>query len=57
MKEVYFKQLLSYLRLTHLHCGILVNFNTDDIIDSTKNVLNEYILISHTDFKDFKIFH
>ena len=29
---VHFKQILTYLRLTGKHLGILVNFNTDDIV-------------------------
>ena len=34
MKDVFFLQLMTYLKLTHKHLGILVNFNTDNIIDS-----------------------
>ena len=29
---VHFKQIITYLRLTGKHLGILVNFNTDDIV-------------------------
>lgn len=29
---VHFKQILTYLRLTGKHLGILANFNTDDIV-------------------------
>ena len=32
MKDVYYKQLLTYLKLSGLKLGILVNFNTDNII-------------------------
>ena len=31
LHEVHHKQLLTYLKLTHLKLGILVNFNTADI--------------------------
>ena len=31
MREVFHLQLLTYLKLTKLHRGILVNFNTEDI--------------------------
>lgn len=42
MKNVFFKQLQTYLKLSKLHCGILVNFNTDNIIDSIYRVFNGY---------------
>ena len=42
MKNVFFKQLQTYLKLSNLHCGILVNFNTDNIIDSIHRVFNGY---------------
>ena len=34
MKNVFFLQLLTYLKLTGKHLGLLVNFNTDDIAHS-----------------------
>ena len=34
MDDIFFLQLLTYLRLTHLHRGVLVNFNTKDINSS-----------------------
>ena len=40
MKKVYFKQLLTYLRLMDKKVGLLVNFNTDDILDSIKRIVN-----------------
>ena len=40
MHNVYFKQLLSYLRLTGLHVGFLVNFNTDHIDESIHRIVN-----------------
>ena len=41
MREVYSKQLLSYLRLTDKHLGILVNFNVDDINNGIFRVVNK----------------
>ena len=35
MKDVFFKQTRTYLRLKGLKLGILVNFNTDDILDES----------------------
>lgn len=40
MKKVFWKQLLTYLRLMNLHLGLLVNFNTDDILTSIHRVVN-----------------
>ena len=40
MKPVFGKQLLTYLRLMNLHLGILVNFNTDNIMYSIQRVVN-----------------
>jgi GxxExxY protein len=40
MKKVLRKQLLTYLRLMNLHVGILVNFNTDNILTSMERVVN-----------------
>lgn len=34
MRDLFHLQLLTYLRLTNLHRGVLVNFNTEDIKDS-----------------------
>ena len=40
---VHFKQTMTYLRLLHIHLGLLVNFNTDNILkDSIHRVLNGY---------------
>ena len=33
MKDVYYKQTLTYCRLLDKRLGILVNFNVDDILD------------------------
>ena len=40
MKKVYFKQLLTYLRMTKLHLGLLINFNTPFLKDSIHRVIN-----------------
>lgn len=42
MKDVYYKQLLTYLKLSHRHLGLLVNFNTDNIRESIHRILNGY---------------
>ena len=40
MKPVFAKQLLTYLKLMDTRVGILVNFNTDDILKSMKRIAN-----------------
>ena len=40
MKPVFAKQLLTYLRLMDKRLGILVNFNTDDILTAMKRIAN-----------------
>ena len=41
LQDVFFKQTRTYLRLLDLKVGILVNFNTDDILeDSIHRVVN-----------------
>lgn len=40
LQNVFYKQTLTYLRLTGLKLGILVNFNTDMINDSIKRIVN-----------------
>ena len=40
MKKVYAKQLLTYLRLMSKRVGLLVNFNTDNILTSIKRIVN-----------------
>lgn len=42
MRDVFHLQLLTYLKLTKLHRGILVNFNTDDIDESVWMKVNGY---------------
>jgi GxxExxY protein len=40
MKKVFAKQLLTYLRLMDKRVGILVNFNTEDILKSMQRIAN-----------------
>ena len=40
MKTVFFKQLLTYLKLANKPLGILVNFNTDDLTKSIHRIIN-----------------
>lgn len=40
MKEVFFKQLMSYLRVTNKKLGLLVNFKTDNIVKSIYRRVN-----------------
>jgi GxxExxY protein len=37
---VHYKQLLTYLRLSGLHLGLLINFNVELIKDGIKRVVN-----------------
>ena len=40
LKAVYGKQLLTYLKISHLKLGLLVNFDTSDIRSSIHRVVN-----------------
>ena len=40
MKKVYYRQLLTYLRLTHLKLGLLINFNTPILKEGIRRVAN-----------------
>ena len=40
MKQVFAKQLLTYLRLLDKKVGILVNFNTDNILKNIYRIAN-----------------
>ena len=40
MKRVFAKQLLTYLRLMNKKVGLLINFNTDDILTSIERIAN-----------------
>lgn len=41
LENVHFKQLSTYLKLADKRLGILVNFNTDDIVNSIKRIVNK----------------
>ena len=41
LHEVYYKQLLTYLKLSDLRLGLLVNFTTTDITSSIKRIVNK----------------
>ena len=41
MREVFFKQIKTYLRLTGLKLGILVNFTTDNLSQDIYRVVNQ----------------
>ena len=40
MKPVFAKQLLTYLRLLDIHVGLLVSFNTSNLRESIKRIVN-----------------
>ena len=40
LKPVHYKQLLTYLRLMDKKIGLLINFNTDNLMDGIKRVIN-----------------
>jgi GxxExxY protein len=40
LAPVHYKQLLTYLRLTGLKLGLLINFNTDEIEKSIIRIVN-----------------
>jgi GxxExxY protein len=41
MKKLFFNQTTSYLKLSNKKLGILVNFNTDNILNEIKRVVNK----------------
>lgn len=41
LADVHYKQLLTYLKLTDKKLGILINFNTSDLSNSMKRVVNK----------------
>ena len=43
LNPIHHKQLLNYLKLTNLHLGILVNFNTSDINKNIIRIVNGYL--------------
>jgi GxxExxY protein len=40
LADVHYKQLLTYLKLTGKKLGILINFNSSDLKDSIKRIVN-----------------
>ena len=40
LKPVHYKQLLTYLRLMDKKVGLLINFNTDNLMEGIKRVVN-----------------
>lgn len=40
LEDVHYKQLRTYLKLADKKLGLLVNFNTDNILDGIKRVVN-----------------
>jgi GxxExxY protein len=41
LSGVHYKQILTYLKLTGLKLGLLVNFNTDDVNQSIHRIVNK----------------
>ena len=41
LADVHYKQLLTYLKLSGKHLGILVNFNTSELEKSIKRIVNK----------------
>jgi GxxExxY protein len=42
LAEVHFKQLITYLRLSNLKVGLLVNFNSENISNSIHRKVNDF---------------
>ncbi|WP_326982817.1 GxxExxY protein [Chryseobacterium sp. MYb264] len=40
LESIHYKQLYSYLKLSNKKLGLLINFNTTNIMDSIKRVVN-----------------
>lgn len=41
LAPVHYKQIMTYLKLTDKKLGLLVNFNTNDIFDDIKRIVNK----------------
>lgn len=41
-KPIYYKQLLTYLKLMNKQVGLLINFNVSNLTDGIKRVVNDY---------------
>lgn len=42
LSKVHYKQVVTYLKLSEIPIGILVNFNTDNINLDTKRIVNNF---------------
>ena len=42
LEDIHYKQLLTYLKLADKRLGILVNFNTDNILEYIKRVVYKF---------------
>lgn len=42
LSKVHYKQVITYLKLSDLQIGLLVNFNTDKIVENIKRIVNNY---------------
>jgi GxxExxY protein len=42
LSKVHYKQVITYLKLSDIPVGLLVNFNTDNIKDNIKRIVNNY---------------
>lgn len=40
LAPIHYKQIITYLKLTDKKLGLLVNFNTTDIFDDIKRIVN-----------------
>lgn len=40
LEKVHFKQLLTYLKITNKRCGLLINFNVDDLSKGIHRMVN-----------------
>ena len=40
IEDIHYKQLYTYLKLSNKKLGLLVNFNTTNILDEIKRVVN-----------------
>ena len=43
LSKVHYKQIITYLKLTSIPVGLLVNFNTDSIKENIKRIVNNYM--------------
>ena len=43
LSKVHYKQIITYLKLTDITIGLLVNFNTDSIKNNIKRIVNNYV--------------